>query len=179
MKDLEKLWRDCSNELLNGNTDYQYFSVSGGVPTFAVGNKSLTPHTQIIFWQKGTERITSGLYNQKPVVGTKEETEEMSPVKVIVNESKKDRVKLLIMNGEYSEKYPINDVDSDKHHRLLLLQENRFFISAVLYDSKLGNKITVLQVGDDSGREQLRHLVLSYLGELIIEDSCVFIQDHN
>lgn len=155
-----KNWDKVVQKLIDGDPKYTYFGVDLKKATVSIGNRSTTPHTFIIFQQRGDTYHLLVHHNQQHIFN-----ESIESFKMILDESDQENIRVFVKSPDYTVEYPDSSIDSDERHKLLLLQENMHFTSSIMYDSKL-NTVSHIQALDDNDRLHLRNVILGYLGEL-------------
>lgn len=162
----EKKWDKAKDKLITGKKDYFFYMVNNKEMVFSIGNKSTEPHTLIVFWQIGSKKMVKGFYNKQPIEQLGENSENDETIRIIVDASSKNNMEIMVTDEDLKEVYPGKFTDDEQQHKLVILQENRYFTDVTIYDSSLGMTPARIPFNEEKSRKSLRNCILSFLGSL-------------
>jgi hypothetical protein len=162
---VQKAWRNELEKIIKGENEYAYYSISKGSVIRTLSGKDIKPHTLIIFLKIDEKMIIKGLYNGKAIDLLKEDSEDSEDdekIEIIINEKDEKDFKMHIKIDEDIQLYS-KKLNDDKHHRIIIFQENRFFSEIINYDSKLNMLPSRIIFSDKNEVLLIKNLGLSML----------------
>lgn len=165
MKDFNKTWSKAQDELMEGNEDYQFYSLSNKKKTFAIGRKGVEPHTLLVCWEIESKVIIEGYYNGEKISLEDKKNEEDESIRVILNIEDKKNIKVIAAKNNngyiYSKKFNYEE----QIHKVIVFQENAYLTDILLYDSETDMSPAYVVSKDEVSRKHLKTIALSMLGK--------------
>jgi hypothetical protein len=155
---------NAMEKVMEGNKNFSFYLVSENEAIRTVLGKNVKPHTLIIFLQIGEEVFIRAFYNGKNIDFQKDNPSEKHKIACIFDSKNKKNPEIIIRSDEDIEIYS-KEFKDDKHHRVIIYQENRHFTEIINYDSKANMPPARIVFNNDDECKLLKNLALSILGK--------------
>lgn len=165
MKDFNKIWSKAQNEIMEGNEEYQFYSLVDKKKTFAIGRKGVAPHTLLICWEIESKVIIEGYYNGEKVSLEDKKNEEAEPIRIILNLEDKKNIKIITATNNNGYIYSKKSNYEEQIHKIIVFQENMYLTDILLYDSEIDMSPSYIVSKDEGMRKHLKTIALSILSK--------------
>lgn len=163
MKDFNKIWSKAQNEIMEGNENYQFYSLSNEKRTFAIGRKGVEPHTLLICWEIESKVIIEGYYNEEKIELEDKKDKEEEFIRIILNRDSNKNIKIISATNNNEYIYSKKSNYEDKIHKIIVFQDNDHLTDILLYDSETNMSPSYIVSKDEEMRKHLKNIALSML----------------